>query len=185
MAEHRVIKTERLILRPFMLADAPEVQRLVSERDIAATTINIPHPYEDGIAEDWIKTHEQKFEQGESVSFAITHREQGFLIGAIGLDIEYPNGESRQLGYWIGKPYWNQGYCTEAARAVVKYGFDALHLNRIFARHFGSNPASGRVMQKTGMKYEGTMREAIKKWGRFEDMVCYAILKGEYNASPT
>ena len=183
MAEHPTIKTERLILRPFTLADAPEVQRLVGDRDIAATTINIPHPYEDGMAEEFIREQEAKFEHGESMDFAIVHREHGFLVGAIGLGVEYRNNGSMQLGYWIGKPYWNQGYCTKAAHAVLKYGFDTLQLNRIFARHFGSNPTSGRVMQKIGMKYEGTMKEAIKKWGRFEDMACYAILRSEYNTS--
>jgi len=86
-----------------------------------------------------------------------------------------------QLGFWIGKPYWNQGYCTEAARAVVKYGFEVLGLNRIFSRHFASNPASGRVLQKIGMRYEGTLREAYKKLDKYEDLVCYGLLIKEYH----
>jgi RimJ/RimL family protein N-acetyltransferase len=182
MTEHPTLETERLILRPFTLADAPEVQRLAGDRDIASTTMNIPYPYEDGMAEQWIAAYQERFDRDEQVRFAITHRKHGYLIGAIDLMIN--RGFDRaEIGYWIGKPYWNQGYCTEAARAVLKYGFEVSGLNRIYATHFIRNPASGQVMQKTGMKYEGTMKEAIKKWGGFEDVVCYAILKSEYNAS--
>jgi RimJ/RimL family protein N-acetyltransferase len=182
MTEHPVLETERLILRAFTLADAPEVQRLAGDRDVASQTSDgeIPQP---GTEEQWLKKRQDGFEKGEAVDFAIIRRDEGILIGAIGLGAEYKKDESMQLGYWIGKPYWNQGYCTEAALAVLEYGFEVLKLHRIYSRHFARNPASGRVMQKLGMTYEGTMREAIQKWGRFEDMVCYAILKSEYNIS--
>ena len=85
------------------------------------------------------------------------------------------NGE---LGYWIGKPYWGRGYCTEAAREMVRYGFEILGLHRIHSNHFGSSPASGRVMQKIGMIREGTRREHYKKWGEYEDRVEYGLLAG-------
>jgi RimJ/RimL family protein N-acetyltransferase len=179
MAERPTLKTERLILRPFTLADAPEVQRLAGDRDIASTTLNIPHPYENGMAEAWIGTHQERFDKGELVNFAITHGEQGYLIGSIGLMIakEFDRAE---IGYWIGKPYWNQGYCTEAADAVIKYGFEILRLNRIYATHINRNPASGRVMQKIGMKHEGHLRQHAKKWGNYEDIETYGILRSEY-----
>ncbi len=181
MTEYPVLETERLILRTITFEDIPDIQRLAGERDVASQTSDgeIPQP---GTEEQWLKKRREGFEKGEAVDFVVIHRDEGILIGAIGLGAKYKKDESMQLGYWIGKPYWNKGYCTEAALAVLKYGFEALNLHRIYSRHFGSNPASGRVMQKLGMKYEGTMREAIKKWGRFEDMVCYAILRSEYNA---
>jgi [ribosomal protein S5]-alanine N-acetyltransferase len=84
------------------------------------------------------------------------------------------------LGYWIGKDFWNKGYGTEAACAVLKYGFKVMGLHRIHAHHFGSNPASGKIMQKLGMTYEGTKRQHIKKWDKFEDAVVYGILKNEF-----
>jgi ribosomal-protein-alanine N-acetyltransferase len=182
VAERPTIKTERLILRPITLEDVPEIQRLAGDRDVSSQTSDgeIPQP---GTEEQWFKKRQERFEKGEVVDFAIIHRDEGILIGAIGLGAEYKKDESMQLGFWIGKPYWNQGYCTEAARAVVRYGFEALELHRIYSRHFTRNPASGHVMQKIGMKHEGTLREAYKKWGRFEDIVCYAILKSEYNIS--
>jgi len=179
MKEHPKIETKRLTLRMYSLNDAPELQRLIGDRDIALTTINIPHPYEDGMAEQWIQTTKEKFEKGEAVHFAIVHRAQHFFIGGIGLTVDKQN-EVAELGYWIGKPYWNQGYCTEAAQAVLRYGFEVLGLNRIQARHFTRNPVSGRVMQKIGMNHEGHLRQAVKKWGKFEDWESYGILRSEW-----
>ena len=88
-----------------------------------------------------------------------------------------------ELGYWIGVPYWGRGYATEAAREVVKYGFEKVQLNRIFAAHFKHNPASGKVLQKIGMKYEGCMRQNILKWGDFIDVEVYSILRQEFDAA--
>ena len=181
-AEQPALQTARLVLRPFTLADAPAVRRLAGERDVAATTLNIPHPYEEGVAEDWIRTHAPRFESGELATFAITERGTGELLGAIGLAIT-PQHERAEMGYWIGKSYWGRGYATEAAAAMLAYAFDVLGLNRVHATHLTRNPASGRVMHKVGMTYEGRSREHLKKWGVFEDVERYGILRSEYRAA--
>ena len=181
MKERPSLETARLVLRPFLLADAPEVQRLAGERDVAATTLNIPHPYEDGMAEAWIGAHQERYEQGELVNFAIVLRKDRTLIGAIGLSIEQRH-TSAEMGYWIGKPFWNRGYCTEAARAVVSYAFEVLRLNRVHASYMTRNPASGRVMEKVGMTYEGCLRQHVKKWGVFEDLGMYGILQSDWES---
>ncbi len=175
------IETERLTHRPYTQDDAPALQTLLSEWDVASATARIPHPYKKGMAEEHIKTIQKDNNLEEGVNYAITHRKEGFLIGGISLNVRRKEDESMSLGYWIGKPYWNQGYCTEAVRAIVKYGFNVFGLHRVYASHFGRNPASGRVLQKIGMKYEGTLREAFQRWGKFEDVVCYGILKSEYD----
>ena len=175
------IETERLVLRPFVIDDASEVQRLAGDREIASTTL-IPHPYEDGMAEKWIETNQEEFLLGENIWWAITHRKQGFLIGAISLTIVEKH-EKGELVFWIGKPYWNNGYCTEGVQAVIRFGFEVMQLNKVFATHLPRNPASGRVMQKSGMKYERYLKQYIKKWRRQEDLVCYGILKNEYDKS--
>ncbi|MDD5425295.1 MAG: GNAT family N-acetyltransferase [candidate division Zixibacteria bacterium] len=173
--------TERLVLRSFELGDAPLVTILAGEREIACNTLHIPHPYEVGMAEDWICTHQDAYTRGVQVIFAIVRQNDNRLMGAIGLDIE--RGHNRaEMGYWIGKPYWSKGYCTEAARAVLKYGFEKLELNRIQASYFSRNIASGRVMEKIGMSYEGCLRSHIYKWGEYLDQVTRAILKSEYEA---
>ncbi len=124
------LQTERLLLRSFELSDAPRVKELAGDKAIADTTLNIPHPYEDGMAEEWISTHQPKFEAGEAVNYAIILKSTQELIGAISLAIN--KGFNRaELGFWIGKEYWNKGYCTEAAKAMVECGFNKLDLPSI------------------------------------------------------
>ena len=173
--------TERLLLRSLILEDATDVQRLAGEYDVASTLLRIPHPYEDGMAEEWIHSCYEKFEKDEALNFAITLRTDKNFIGAIGLELE-PENERAELGYWIGKSYWNRGYATEAASAVVAYSFKVLKLNRIYAYHFTRNPASGRVLEKVGMRYEGYRRQHTKKWDKFEDSMGYGMLKTDFNA---
>ena len=172
------IITERLVLRRFTLADASEVQRLAGDKLVAATTLNIPHPYENGMAEEWISTHLKEIEDGKLSNFAITLKNTGQLIGAVGLHINKRFNRA-ELGYWVGVPYWNKGYCTEAARAMIKHGLEDLKLHRIFATHFVGNDASGRVMQKTGMKYEGLLRQHVCKDGQYYDLIMYSILNSD------
>jgi RimJ/RimL family protein N-acetyltransferase len=174
-----VIETQRLRLRPFEISDAKDVQRLAGDRAVADTTLNIPHPYDDGEAEIWISGHRDLFKKWEHAIFAIALRETGELVGAMGLHLN-PRFNRAELGYWIGKPYWNNGYCTEAARRVVQFGFEDLLLNRIHAHHMSRNPASGRVMEHIGMRLEGTMRQHVRKWDKYEDIVCYAILREDW-----
>ncbi len=169
------LETERLILRPFVVSDASEVQRLAGNRVIADTTLNMPHPYGDGVAEEWISTHQEDFDEDKGVTFAITGKPDGDLIGAISL-MGVAKGHQAELGYWIGEPFWGCGFCTEAARAVVAYAFDVLGLARVHACHFARNPASGRVMQKIGMKHEGCRRHHVMKWDNLEDIELYGIL---------
>jgi ribosomal-protein-alanine N-acetyltransferase len=176
LTEQPQLRTERLILRPFDVSDATIVQRLAGAKEIADTTLNIPHPYPDGAAEAWISSHSGRYADGESVIFAVIERQLGSLIGSVGLEISAAHAFA-ELGYWIGQPYWNQGYCTEAARKTLGHAFDDLGLNRVQARHLTRNPASGRVMQKIGMSHEGHLRQAVMKWGKFEDLELYAILK--------
>jgi len=179
MKQQPTIETARLILRPFGLPDAKEVQRLAGDRAIADTTLNIPHPYENGMAEQWISTHKSRFKEGELVNFAIVLRNPKTLMGAIGLQMAR-RFDRAELGYWVGMRYWNKGYCTEAGQAVLKYAFTELDLNRIHAAHFERNPASGRVMEKLGMINEGIARQHVKKWNKFEDLVQYGILKTDW-----
>ncbi|MBU1619667.1 MAG: GNAT family N-acetyltransferase [Gammaproteobacteria bacterium] len=145
------LETKRLILRPFNAEDAPGVQLLAGEKIIADMTENIPHPYLDGMAEEWIGLHDVWCKSGTAVVFAIVIRESGELIGAV--SITQISGQSGNLGYWIGLPYWGQGYCTEASMRILEFGFNHYALSRIDARHLAGNPASGRVITKSGFQY--------------------------------
>jgi RimJ/RimL family protein N-acetyltransferase len=176
MADYPSLHTKRLLLRPFKIDDAPTVHKFAGDKAVAATTLNVPHPYEPGTAEGWIQTHPERYTRGLGVVFAIMLQANNALMGSISLAFNQPNRRA-EMGYWIGQPYWNQGYCTEAALAVIDYGFAQHNLNRIYARHMGRNPASGRVMQKIGMKFEGQLRQQIQKWGEFDDILIYGILR--------
>jgi len=165
------------MLRPFAATDATVVQRLAGVPEVALTTQNIPYPYEDGMAEAWISTLQGKWEVRESLTLAITAGVD-MLVGAVGLELNLPHSRG-ELGYWIAHDHWNQGYATEAAAALIEFGFDELKLNRIQARYFVRNPASARVMEKAGMKYEGLLRQHALVRGEFEDVAMYAILSSD------
>jgi ribosomal-protein-alanine N-acetyltransferase len=179
--DHPTFTTERLILRPFVADDAFDVERLAGQREIADTTLNIPHPYPHGGAAEWIRLHAPAWIDGTSATFAIVGQKTGALVGAISLIIKREH-QRAELGYWIATDCWNRGYATEATRAILDFGFDTLRLHRIESRHFLRNPASGRVMQKVGMKQEGIERDLVLKWDRFESLALYSILEPEWRA---
>jgi [ribosomal protein S5]-alanine N-acetyltransferase len=175
------LETERLILRPYGLDDVPRVQQMCGDPAIAATTLAIPHPYPDGAAEEWISTHAESFQQGKEVTLAITLKPARTLVGSMALMVN-SNHRRGELGYMIAKEHWDNGYCTEAAQAMARYGFLVLNLNRIQAMHFPRNPASGRVMQKLGMTREGLLRQYVDNRGAFENIVLYSMLRTEFEA---
>ena len=169
------IETDRLVLRPFEIADAPRVQALAGAAEVYRTTLNVPHPYEDGMAERWIASHASTFYGGRGVNFAMTLTSDGTLIGSVSLGVT-PAHRRGELGYWVGVPYWGNGYCTEAAQATVRYGFEGLGLHKVTSRHMVGNEASGRIMEKAGMTREGLLRDEIWKDGRFYDLVVYGLV---------
>ena len=174
-----VLETPRLRLRPFAPADAAAVRRLAGEAAIAGTTLLIPHPYPDGAAEAWIGTHAARWAAREEFVLAVTSRTSGELLGSIGLVFQTAH-EKAEMGYWVGVPHWNKGYATEAVRAVIDYGFRTLGLNRIQAHHMAHNPASGRVMEKAGLRREGLSPQALKKDGVLRDVVFYGVLRRDW-----
>ena len=174
LADLPTLHTARLTLRPFVLHDADTVQMLAGDYTVYRTTANLPHPYEAGMAERWIVTHAHEFYQTGHVTLAITLAATGELIGCVGL-INRAQHQQAELGYWIGVPYWGQGYATEAVQAVIQYGFSVMDLHKIKARHLAMNTASGRVMQKAGMHYEATLRDDVLKDGVYHDVLQYAI----------
>lgn len=174
------LETERLVLRPFRVADADAVQTLANDVDVARNTLNIPHPYDRADALTWIESHPGQRESGQAVTYAVTAPEEGGVVGAVGLILELEH-ERAELGYWIGRPYWGRGYATEAVRSVVAWGFRALALHRIHASHFPRNPASGRVLRKVGMRHEGSLRQHVKKWDEFLDLERFGVLRSEHD----
>ncbi len=169
------LETERLRIRPYSEADIPELLPLIGTREVAATTLRIAHPYTEREARAFLELAQ---EPGK-MWLAITLRDDGRQIGGIGMRIDDEH-QHAELGYWLGAPYWGQGYATEAAREILRYGFENLKLHRIFATHFKHNPASGNILKKLGMRYEGCQREHLLKWGEFVDSEMYGLLRREW-----
>lgn len=183
-----VLETERLRLRPPRAGDAPRIQELAGDRLVAATTGNIPHPYPDGAAEKWISESPAGAVAGSAYTFVIAGLADDLLLGAVGLhpstgEANDPTNPQRaELGYWVGVPYWGRGYVTEAALRVVAWGFEVLKLDRVYAVCLESNRGSSRVMEKIGMRHEGTLRHHLRKWGEVHDARMYGILRSEWEA---
>src|SRR4051794_2616674 len=177
------LQTPRLLLRPLVITDASAIVHLAGAREVAAYTLRIPHPYTDNDAERFIAAAARHAEAGQSLVFAIEVQQGAHFIGAIGLEIQ-PTHRHAELGDWIGVPYWGNGYATEAANAILRFGFESLQLHRIFAMHFLENTASGRVLRKLGMRHEGTLRQHVLKWNEFHDSEFYGILREEFSATP-
>ncbi len=159
--------------------DVAAVRRLAGAREIADTTVHIPHPYPEGAAEAWIAELPDAYAEGRQAAFAVASREEGALLGCIGLVLA-PEHLRAEMGYWIGVPYWGRGYATEAARAVLGFAFGPLGLHRVHAHHFTRNPASGTVLRRVGMRHEGRGREHVRKSGVHEDVELYGILRREW-----
>jgi ribosomal-protein-alanine N-acetyltransferase len=178
--ELRELETERLVLRGFTESDAPTVARLAGRREIADTTISVPHPCTEKTAREWIASHTSPSGASKQRVFAITIKVDGQLIGSVGFREINPEHNHAEMGCWIGVEWWGQGYATEATRALLQFGFERLNLNRIYAHHMVRNPTSGRVLEKIGMKREGLLRQCVRKWGVFEDVVLLAIVREDW-----
>ena len=172
------LDTARLKLRPYTEADIAELLPLIGTREVAATTSRIAHPYTEQDARDFL----QLAQEPGRLWLATTLRSDGRQIGGIGLRIDDQH-QHAELGYWLGVPYWGQGYATEAAQEMLRYGFEDLKLHRIYASHFKHNPASGKILKKLGMRHEGCQREHLRKWDQFVDSELYGILGREWQTA--
>ncbi len=180
MIEQPVLETPLLRLRPLELSDMLAIQKAASAREIADTMISLPHPYPAGEAKRYIARQQAEREAGRSTTFTIEQKAEGWFCGVVevrDIDREHSQGE---LSFWLAVEAWGRGYMSEAAQAVVRYAFEDLGLNRLYAYHMLRNPASGRVLEKNGFKQEGLLRQRVRKWGQFEDVAQWAILRQEW-----
>lgn len=176
----KTIETERLILRDWSEEDADDLYEYARNPNVG------PHG-------GW-KPHESKEESLEIIKtlfldkydcWAIVYKESGKVIGSIGYeqDRKRPDIACRELGYALGEDYWGKGLMTEAARAVVRHGFEELMLDMVSVYRNPGNTRSGRVIEKCGFTYEGTLRMAFKIYdGTIRDVACYSMTKGEFKS---
>ena len=175
-----ILFTERLVLSlPTNLDLEDVIFQMNSTSEISENTLTLPYPYQKQHADFWFQMAEYSFKKREAFIFGIREKENQKLIGGVGLHLDVPNHKA-EVGYWLGKSFWSKGYASEALQEVLKFGFEELHLNKIYASHFIHNPASGRVLEKNGFAFEATLKQEIFKNGEYLDLKRFSIFKKSF-----
>ncbi len=169
------IETVRLFLNQPNENDLEDIVKILNNPIYAKNTINIPFPYSKDSAKFWLELAKEGFKNTNHYIFAIRLKESCELFGAIDLCIDKRFNKA-ELGYWIGENHWNNGYASEAVKAIIDFGFKTLNLKRIFASHFDFNVSSGKVLEKSGMKKEGFLKYHTAKNGEYQNHILYAII---------
>ncbi|MCL2335065.1 MAG: GNAT family N-acetyltransferase [Endomicrobia bacterium] len=177
----QTIETKRLILRRVKPEDAEDMfYGWSSDGEVTKYMTWRSHPDIEA-TKNYINYLLTQLEKDDCYDWIIEYKETGKAIGAIGAVSLNENLEKAELGYCLSKKYWNKGIMSEALAAVMQYMFDKCGFNRLESFHIPENPASGKVMQKCGMKFEGMARQARKdNQGRFCDTMIYAAIKKEW-----
>ena len=174
------LETERLILRRFKKDDAQYVfNNWANDAEVTKYLVLPPHKdINDSIhfLNEWLP----KYEKNDFYDWAIVLKEINEPIGSIGAVKQSDEIKMVHIGYCIGKKWWNKGIVSEALQTIIKYFFEEIGVNRIEARHDPTNPSSGKVMAKCGMRYEGRLRQADKNNLGITDTLYYGILAEDY-----
>ena len=165
--------TERLVIKSPEIDDKVELTQLINDYDVVQWLSTIPFPYTIGDAENFIERSQEKILKQESYNFMIFQNNK--LLGGIALT-EF-NGPSCELGYWLGKQYWGNGFATEAVGGILKFGFDDLSLNEIYASYKIGNEASKNVLKKCGFHFYREFQEFDSVLEKYEQLIEMVIRK--------
>ena len=173
------LQTNRLLLRRMERGDAQDIYAYSSDPEVARYVLwhaqtSITE------AKDYIRYMKSRYRHDEPSSWGIIDKASGHLIRTIGyMNYDMDNG-TIEIGYSLAKWKWNQGLMTEALNRVINYTFESMDVNRIEAMHEPENPASGKVMEKCNMKYEGTLHQRLYNKGKYVDFCLFAILRKDW-----
>lgn len=173
------LETPRLQLRRLTMRDAADVYAYSRDPLVAEHVLWEAHRSIFD-SRSYIRYMQRKYRMHEPASWGIVLKSTGRVVGTIGFMWIQRDNAAAEVGYSLSRAHWNQGYMTEALQRVLRYGFESMNLNRIEAQHETSNPASGAVMRKSGMRKEGTLRQRLLNKGRFVDVDLYAILRKDW-----
>lgn len=160
------------------MSDADAIQRQLSFREVSDNLLMVPYPYPEGAATEFV----QRCITGESEGayrWVAIRLDQEVVIGGLGLDVVERHRRA-EVGYWFGMEHWGQGFATEAVRHIIEFGFAELKLERIQAGVFANNDASARVLEKSGMTFEGLQRKVYRKGDRQIDSRMFSIVRAEW-----
>ncbi|WP_301108081.1 GNAT family protein [Sporosarcina sp.] len=172
------LETERLLLRKITSADTADIFSYSSNENVSKyVTWGKHQSIED--TEKFIDFILKGYEYFNKALWGIVLKDTGQLIGTIDFVSMNKNHQSAEIGYVLSEPFWGKGITTEAAKRIIEFGFTELELERIQARCIAENTGSHKVMEKSGMTYEGTMRKGFLSDGRFHDLKFFSILREE------
>lgn len=176
-----LLETDRLILRKFVIEDADSMYKNWACEYEVTKFLTWPTHSDVGVTKSVLNSWIADYNKMDFYNWAIELKELGEVIGNISVVHIKENIESALLGYCMGTKWWGNGIMPEAGKEIIRYLFEEVGFNRIAANHDKNNPKSGRVMQKIGMTYEGTLRKAGFCNQGVIDEAWYSILKSEYH----
>ncbi len=173
------LETERLILRKMLVSDADDVYAYSCREDVTEFLTWTPHPTP-AFTVDYLRYLGQRYSVGDYFNWAVVEKKSGRVIGSCGFTrFDFPN-DSGEIGYVFHPDFGGQGYATEAAREVLRFGFVALKLHRIEAKYLKGNEHSKLLLERLGMSFEGERREAMLVKGAYRTVGTYSMLAREY-----
>jgi RimJ/RimL family protein N-acetyltransferase len=173
-----VLETKRLVLRAPRVADLDAIVALANNRKVAEMTASIPHPYREADAHAWL-TNIATAEKG--LTLGVFAKDEDAFVGACGYR-DCGDASALELGYWIGEPYWNQGYATEAARAVIDHAFTEGGLSALSGGCRVTNTASRRVLEKCGFQWTGVGLCRVRALGASVPIDRFRLDQGTWKA---
>ncbi|MBI4185372.1 MAG: GNAT family N-acetyltransferase [Proteobacteria bacterium] len=172
------LTTERLVVRRLEDADAATVHRLINDWEVAGKLSRVPFPFPPKDVAAWIRATHAALAKGREFALGVALRAEGDLVGVVGLIVDETRTRA-DLGYWIGRAYWNRGYATESVRRLVEFAFVNLGLERLWAVTLVENDASARVLRKLGFRHEGLFKHDFPARGEVKTVNRYALTRTE------
>ena len=173
------LETRRLTLRRITMRDAQDIFAYSRDAEVARHVLWRAQK-DISEAKDYCRFMMKRYRCDQPSSWGIIDKAANRLVGTIGYMDYNEDNATVEVGYSLAREMWNGGYMTEALARVIAYTFEHMDVNRIEAQHELENPASGRVMEKCGMRKEGVLRQRLYNKGRYVDVALYAILREDY-----
>lgn len=171
--------TNRIVLRKFKSEDARDIMKILKHKEVAATTLMLPYPCNIKEANKIVDNYLNEQKHQNAMHWAIALKGGGKFMGSIRL-VPNTTFNSAELGFWIGKEFWGNGYTFEAASEVIKFGFEELKLNRIEAHSMVENKSSIKLLEKLSFGQEGYHPDLVIKWKEYKDVMTFGLLRKNY-----
>jgi RimJ/RimL family protein N-acetyltransferase len=174
-----LLESGRLFMRPMCAGDLSFIHENMNDKRISYNLSYTPHPYTVEMAENWMKNIDYGMSHANCCYWAVCEKETKAPIGSMGISI-FKEQEGAEMHYWINADHWNRGYCTESSKRMIVHVFDILNAHRLAITHRENNLPSKKVIEKCGFVYEGMQRDGLKRFGKFENVICYSMLRDDY-----